>query len=153
MLYINSLKNNLYGVIDTDDNTEEYFTKKKLLDIVRNQILVIDGVDVDNNAICIVKPINQTLKDLRNCIDYKHVLYTMSMNNSIGLRFKSKPTTGEMSFVKNQVLNISRSGIDDYYYDLGYSKSYKSSLSLIEMTNILNNFKNWKLVECKIGRY
>ena len=77
----------------------------------------------------------------------------MTINNSsFGLRFKSKPTGEELKFVNHQVLNVSRSGINSFSYDLGYSKSYRSGLTLDDILMVFEQLDNWILENCNLGR-
>ena len=62
MLYVSSRsKEDLFGVTDTDDNTEEFFTKADLLGLVSKYNFEIDGVDSENK-ICVVKKKTDTVR-------------------------------------------------------------------------------------------
>ena len=153
MFYVSSKNNGLFGVIDTDDNVEEFYTKEKLLQIVSNLNLEIDGVDIEDDAVCIVKPIKETVRLFRQ--GKVHLaISTMSIeNNRVGIRLRSKSTSGEMSFVDNKCINISRRGINDYSFDLGYSKSYRSGLTLDDILIVVEGFSNYNIVDSNIGGY
>ena len=83
-------------------------------------------------------------------------LNTMSVrNNCIGIRFKSKPTKGEMSFVHRETLNISRSGLNNYSYDKGSSKSYRSGDVLEDILSEIEWYlkSGWTIIDIKSGRF
>jgi hypothetical protein len=71
---------------------------------------------------------------------------------TISLRFKSKPTGGEMTFVSNIGINIERSGINNFCIDFGTSSTTRSHLSLDEAFLILDEYRNWRLVDIRKGR-
>lgn len=154
MFYVSS-KNDKgqFGVTDTSDGVEEFFQKEKLLEIESKLNLGIDGVDIKNNTVCIVKPEKETLRLFQQ--GKVHLaISTMTLNNTtFGLSFESKPTSGEMRFVKHQCINISRRGVNYYSYDMGYSKSYRSGLTLDNIMTVVEQFSGWRLKSCKIGSY
>lgn len=150
MFYISSIKDNNFGVTDTKDGVEEFYSKAQIFQFSKN--LDIDGVDTADNLICIVKPVNETVRLFKQ--GKVHLaISTMTINNdSFGLRFKSKPTGGELRFVNHQVLNVSRSGANSFNYDLGYSKSYRSGLTFDDILIVFEQFDNWVLETCILGR-
>lgn len=150
MFYISSIKDNNFGVTDTEDGVEEFYTRTQILQFSKS--LDIDGVDISSNLICIVKPVKETIRLFKQ--GKVHLaISTMTINNdSFGLRFKSKPTGGEMNFVKHQVLNVSRSGVNSFSYDLGYSKSYRSGLTLDDILTVFEQFSGWTLESCGLER-
>lgn len=154
MFYVSSKSDKgLFGVTDTSDGVEDFFSKENLLQIKSSLKLEIDGVDVENAKVCIVKPEKETLRLFQQ--GKVHLaISTMTLNNTtFGLSFESKPTSGEMRFVKHQCINISRRGVNYYSYDLGYSKSYRSGLTLDDIMIVIEQFNGWKLKSCKIGSY
>lgn len=150
MFYISSIKDNNFGVTDTEDGVEEFYTRTQIFQFSKS--IDIDGVDTVDNLICIVKPVKETIRLFRQ--GKVHLaISTMTINNdSFGLRFKSKPTGGEMNFVKHQVLNVSRSGVNSFSYDLGYSKSYRSGLTLDDILTVFEQFSGWTLESCGLER-
>lgn len=154
MFYVSS-KNDKgqFGVTDTTDGVEDFFQKEKLLEIESELKLDIDGVDIKNNAVCIVKPEKETLRLFQQ--GKVHLaISTMTLNNTtFGLHFESKPTGGEMHIISRQCINISRRGVNYYSYDLGYSKSYRSGLTLDDIMAVVGQFSSWRLKSCKIGSY
>lgn len=154
MFYVSSKNDKgLFGVTDTTDGVEDFFTREKLLEIESELKLDIDGVDIKDNMVCIVKPEKETLRLFQQ--GKVHLaISTMTLNNTtFGLSFESKPTSGEMRFVKHQCINISRRGVNYYSYDLGYSKSYRSGLTLDDIMTVVEQFSGWRLKSCKIGSY
>ena len=151
MFYVSSKKENLFGVTDTEDNVTEYYTKSDILKI--SQDVEIDGVDLAENMLCMVKMPAETVSLFKQG-NIHLALSSMTLNNPyFGLRFQSKPTEGEMTFVNHQVLNISRTGVNSFSYDLGYSKSYRSGLTLDDIMMLFERFSNWSIEKCKLGRF
>lgn len=150
MFYISSIKDNNFGVTDTEDGVEEFYTRTQIFQFSKS--IDIDGVDTVDNLICIVKPVKETIRLFKQ--GKVHLaISTMTINNdSFGLRLKSKPTGGEMNFVKHQVLNVSRSGVNSFSYDLGYSKSYRSGLTLDDILTVFEQFSGWTLESCGLER-
>lgn len=150
MFYISSIKDNNFGVTDTEDGVEEFYTRTQIFQFSKS--IDIDGVDTADNLICIVKPVKETIRLFKQ--GKVHLaISTMTINNdSFGLRFKSKPTGGKMNFVKHQVLNVSRSGVNSFSYDLGYSKSYRSGLTLDDILTVFEQFSGWTLESCGLER-
>ena len=154
MFYVSSKnEEGLFGVTDTDDGIEEFYTRSDLFKIASNNGFEIDGLDFFDNLVCVVKNKKDTLR-LFNQGKVHLAISTMTLKNDrFGLKFKSKPTSGEMSFVSNQVVNISRNGVNSFSFDLGHSKSYRSGLTLDDIMMVLERFDGWKLVDCNIGGF
>lgn len=155
MFYVSRINHELdgikYGITDTKDGVEEFYSKAQIFQFSKS--LDIDGVDISDNKICIVKTIEQTLRLFRSG-DVHLALSTMSIkNNTIGIRFRSKPTGGSLRFVNNQVLNVSRSGVNYFSYDTGSSKSYRSGLTLDDILMVFESMKSYTIVDCIEGRY
>lgn len=150
MFYISSIKDNNFGVTDTEDGVEEFYTRTQILQFSKS--IDIDGVDTADNLICIVKPVKETIRLFKQGKVHLAISTMTINNNSFGLRFKSKPTGGEMNFVKHQVLNVSRSGVNSFSYDLGYSKSYRSGLTLDDILTVFEQFSGWTLESCGLER-
>lgn len=152
MFYVKGISGKKYGVIDTDDNVVDLFTKKELLDIESKGIASIDGVDLQAGAVFIVSPAKETIK-LIKARDYGNALDTLTTRETIGIKFKTKPTTGDIVMVHHEVLNISRDGIDSFSFDRGSSKSYRSGLSETAMYKVLRDFNGWLIDNVKIGAW
>ena len=154
MFYVSSRNDKgQFGVMDTSDGVEEFFTREKLLQIESQLKLDIDGVDIENNMVCVVKPEKETLRLFQQG-KFHLAVSTMTLNNTtFGLSFESKPTGSEMRVVKHQCINISRRGVNHYNYNLGYSKSYRSGITLDGIMTVVEQFSEWKLKSCKIGNY
>ena len=150
MFYISSIKDNNFGVTDTEDGVEEFYTRAQIFQFAKN--LDIDGVDISSKLIGIVKPVDETVRLFK--MGKVHLaISTMTLNNSsFGLRFKSKPTGGELRFINHQVLNVSRSGVNSFNYDLGYSRSYRGGLTFDDILRVFEQFDNWVLETCILGR-
>ena len=154
MFYVNNKNDDLYGVIDTDDNVDDFFTRDELFNFVEKQNIEIDGVDTSSHTICIVKPVKETVRLFRQGKVHLAVSTMSIENNRVGVRFKSKPTSGEMKFVSNGCINIARRGVNDYSFDLGNSKSYRSGLTLDDILMTIESlFRGWTITEAKEGSY
>lgn len=155
MFYISSKNGEQYGVTDTDDNVEDLFTRDELFNLVEKLSIEIDGVDISSHAICIVKPVEETVRLFKQGKIHL-AISTMSIeNNWVSVKCKSKPTGGELKFVTNGCLNISRCGVNDYSFDLGNSKSYKSGLTLDDILVVIESLfiRGWNITDAKEGRY
>lgn len=151
MFYVSSMKNGKFGVTDTKDGVEEFYSKEELFSFCKMDI-DISGVDTRDFLICKVVLIEDTLDLFKQ--RYNHLaISTMGFHTNIGFRFQSKPTRGEMCFVNNRVLNIYRQGVNRFTFDYGHSKSLQSNLTLDDIMMVLSNFSDWRLIECKAGRY
>jgi hypothetical protein len=142
-----------YIMADTDrPNFKKMGTKQEILNAERKYHFGIDGVDLDANDICVVVPIRDTIDMLRYG-DRKQALATMTMSaETISLRFKSKPTSGELAFVSNVGINIERYGINNFWIDFGVASTTRSHLSLDEAFLILDEYRNWRPVDIRKGR-
>ena len=153
MYYVSSVKNidnsRLYGITDTKDGVEEFYSANDILKFA--ETLDIDGVDLHARQVFVVKLKSETIKLFKSGKIHL-AISTMSLENSYYIKFKSKPTSGEMSFVRNQGINISRRGINDFSFDLGTSKSYRSGLTLDDILTVLEGFSSWRIVDAGAGR-
>lgn len=138
-----------FGVIDTEDGKEDIFSSAELMKI--SETIDIDGVG--SEYICPVKPLKETVSILRHN-DLHLALSTMSMNNErIGIRVKSKPTSGEICFVDHKVINICRRDVNDFCVDTGSSKSYQSGLTLDDVFRFFSAYKGWTIEAVNIGGF
>lgn len=148
MYYISSKVGEAYGVTDTSDSTEEFYSKAQLLKIARG--IDIDGVDLADNLVCVIKPVKETVRLFRQG-QYHLALSSMTLENiTFGLSFASN--RGNCGIVKHRVLNISRSGVNSFSCDLGYSKSYRSGLTLDDILSVYESFGQYTLKEVVVGR-
>lgn len=148
MFYVSSKNNDNWGVTDTEDGIEDFFTKPQLLKIARK--VEIDGVDTFSSSICIVKSIDETVRLFKQ--GKVHLaLSTMSIENkTVAIKFKSKPTKGEMKFVSHKCIRVARSSVNEYNFDLDSSKSYRSGLTLDDVLMIFeNNFNGWQIEDVR----
>ena len=152
MFYISkvSFNKDKFGITDSKDGVEEFYSKAQIFEFSKS--LDIDGVDNDESLICVVKPVKETVRLFKQGKVHLAISTMTTNNKSFGLRFKSKPTGGEMRFVKHQVLNVSRSGVNSFSYDLGYSKSYRSDLTLDDILTVFEQFSGWTLESCSLDR-
>lgn len=152
MFYVSSIrKDGMIGVTDTEDSVEEFYAKDFVLDLAKK--VEIDGVDLGDNLVCVVRFKEDTIRLFKQGEVHLGISTMTLKNDRFGLKFKSKPSRGELSFVSNQVLNISREGVNSFSFDLGRSKSYRSGLTLDDILMVLERFNGWKLVDCNIGGY
>ena len=151
MLYVSEKQKNNYGVVDTDDGSMEFYEKETLLNIVKRYNIEIDGVDIKDGYVIPVVTENETL-DLLQQNNIHLALSTMTLQGTwFCLRLSSKPTKGEMHFVSNAVLNISRTGVNRFSIDIGSSKSYRSDMTLDDV--LASIWSKYYIKECKKGRH
>lgn len=105
MFYVNSKSGNKYGVVDTKDRIEEFYTEKQLrsfkvpiLGVYESDILVVAPPDVIRSYIS-----NKLVKDL---VERIPLWYTFD------LVFRSKPNG--LNIVTNYGISIRRSSKDTY---------------------------------------
>lgn len=148
MFYVSSKVKDKYGITDTSDGVEEFYTKKDILNLVNKFNIEISGIDTDSN-ICIVVPPNVTAKLFREGKIHQAISSMTIDNTRFGIVFRSKPN--KYNFVNNAVINISRRGVNSYNLDKGTSSSFMSGLTLDDVLIILDNFENWSIRNVKIG--
>ena len=144
MYFVSCEKHGRYGVTDTADGVTEFFSEQ---DIIKMSCKVdIDGVDGDK--LTIVRPAEATVR-LFQTGKIIEAIGTMTLcGDRFGIKFRSKPHVG---WVANRAINISRRGIDNYSYDLGVSKTYRSSLTQSEILTVLKQFEKDIIVIVKLG--
>lgn len=143
MFYVASFnrESRKFGVIDTNDGVEEFYTEEELLSIVDKNIAEIDGVDTREKHACIVKPTSETLKLFKQG-NFHLALSTMSISNQrIEVMFQSKRTIGGMTQVLKHIINVARSGVNRYSFDKGYSKSFRCDLTLDDIMMVFENMQ------------
>lgn len=147
MYWVSSKKDNLYGVTDTMDNVENFFTAKELFEIIAEDKVEIDGADTVDRKICLVKLVDDTIRLFRQGKIHLAVC-TMSLSGCwFGLKFRSNPIPGELFMVKNRIVNISRQGVNSYSLDMGTSKTYANNITLDDVLMFLSRFEGWSLIE------
>jgi hypothetical protein len=154
MLYVSSRKlDGRFGVTDTDDNVEDIVTKNELISLANKYELEIDGVDLYNNQVVIVKLPKDTLNAFKTG-NFHLAISTMSLDGiAFGFKFRSKPTGGSMSFVRNEIVNIRRQDYCSYTIDNGTSKSMMSGVPLDSVLTYMEQFENWTITDYKVGRF
>lgn len=151
MFYVSSAKGNKFGVTDTGDGKEEFYSKEELLTFVNKQGVEINGVD--NHDVCVVVLPKATLK-LFKSYDFESALKSMVTDNTcFGIKLRSQPTGGEMHFVSNECINIRRVGVDKFHYDQGTMKTSRFDLTLDRMCGKMNSYRKWRVVDAQIGAY
>ena len=140
----------LWGVTDSEDNIEEFYLSSQLLNL--NGVIDIDGVDYHSGLICVVKPKSHTLTLLKRR-EFHSALRTMTLKNeSFGLAFK-RMVNKDAGLVTHKILNIARSGVNNFNINLGYSKSYRSGLTIDDVMAVCDEFANWTLKDAIIGEF
>jgi hypothetical protein len=148
MLYVSSKNGSKYGITDTDDGVEEFLTAQELFKIVNTEQIEIDGVDIYESQIGLVKPAKETLSLIRNGKLHLAVS-TMTMQGIwFGIAFRSKPRG---RFVSNEVVNISRRSVNNYAIDKGNPKSYKGDLTLDDLLIYLEQYQGWSIEKCRMN--
>lgn len=153
MYWVSSKKDDLYGVTDTRDNVENFFTAKELFEIIAEDKVEIDGVDTEDMKICLVKLADDTVRLFKQGKVHLAVCTMTLSGRWFGLKFRSKPTGGEMSMVRNRIVNICRNGVNSYSIDMGTSKTYVGCISLDDVLMFLERFHGWCLTEVVKRRF
>lgn len=149
MFYISKrIDNNHFCVLDTSDNVEEVYTSEQLREI--SETIDINGVG--DEGICLVKTPNEILSILRSN-DLHLAISTMPFYVDFGIRIKSKPTGGEMSFVHHQCINLRRKDVNNFSIDTGTSKSTHSDLTLDDVLMYFSNYQGWVVEKVQRGRF
>lgn len=147
MYWVSSKKDNLYGVTDTSDNVETYFTARELIEIAVEDSVEIDGVSVDEGKVCIVRLKNDTIRLFKQGKVHLAISTMSLQTDTIGLRFERRVNRCGSTFILKEVLNIARSGVNSYSFDKGNSKSYRGGLTLDDIMTVVEGYlSNWKLV-------
>lgn len=119
------MDNNHFCVKDTSDNVEEAYTSEQLKEISKT----IDINGVGDEGICPVKTPKEIVSLLMHN-DLHLAVSTMPFYIDFGIRLKSKPTGGEMTFVHNRCVNFYRKDVNNFTLDSGSSKSTQLDVTL-----------------------
>lgn len=140
-------KNGMFGVTDTLDNVETYFTAEQLLYMVKNGECVIDGVLPKENCVCVVK----LKKDTVNLLKHKDVHVALSTMSTSGVPFLLKLVVGLDSKKYRTELIISRYGVNSYTYK-SYNKPVKSGLTIDDMLMQFDMIASlgWRVEDCEV---
>lgn len=134
MFYIDSKKSDgTYGVIDTKDNIKEFYTEKQL------RSFGVDIFGLYDDCIFVSGTPNLISYLCRNG-RYKDMIKRMPLYYTFTIRFKSRPTKGEMSFVSNYVIEIRRS--DENTYSLFDENRRYRTLDEVSLVNTVSWYFN-----------
>lgn len=149
MFYISKrIDSNHFCVVDTSDNVEETYSADELKEIAKT----IDINGVGNEGICPVKTPKEIVSLLMHN-DLHLAVSTMPFYIDFGIRLKSKPTGGEMTFVHNRCVNFYRKDVNNFTLDSGNSKSTQFNVTLDDVLVYFSQYQGWTIVEAKSGRY
>lgn len=140
-------KNGMFGVTDTLDNVETYFTAEELLYMVKNGECVIDGVLPKENSVCVVK----LKKDTVNLLKHKDVHAALSTMSTSGVSFLLKIVVGLNSKEQKTEITIARYGVNSYMYK-SHNKPAVSGLTIDDMLMQFNMLAsvNWRVEDCEV---
>lgn len=140
-------KNGMFGVTDTLDNVETYFTAEELLYMVKNGECVIDGVLPKENCVCVVKLARDTV-NLFKRNDIHAALSTMSTS---GVQFVLKLAVGRGAQDYRIEVTIGRYGVNSYSYK-SYDKPVNLNLSIDDMIMQFDMLASmgWKVEDCRV---
>lgn len=149
MFYVSRrLDDTHFGVIDTEDGKEDIFTASELRKL--DDTYEINGVG--NEGICPVRTPNEVLSILRSN-DLHLAISVMPFYEEFGIKIKSKPTGGEMTFVHHQCVNLWRTDVNSFRLDNGTSKSSRSGLTIDDVLIYFSQYQGWTIESVQRGRY
>lgn len=149
MFYVSKrIDSNHFCVVDTSDNVEETYSADELKEIAKT----IDINGVGNEGICPVKTPKEIVSLLMHN-DLHLAVSTMPFYIDFGIRLKSKPTGGEMTFVHNRCVNFCRKDVNNFILDSGSSKSTQLDVTLDDVLVYFSQYQGWTITEAKRGRY
>lgn len=149
MFYISKrIDSSHFCVTDTSDNVEEPYTSGQLREISKS--VEINGVG--NEGICPVKTPKEIVSLLMHN-DLHLAISTMPFYTDFGIKMKSKPTGGEMTFVHHKCINFYRKDVNSFTLDAGSSKSTQSDVTLDDVLVYFSQYHGWTIEEAKRGRY
>lgn len=140
-------KDGTFGVTDTMDNVETYFTADELLHMVRNGECVIDGVLPKENCVCVVK----LAKDTVNLLKRKDIHAALSTMSTSGVQFVLKLAVGRGAQDYRTEVTIGRYGVNSYRYK-SYDKPVNLNLSIDDMIMQFDMLASvgWKVEDCRV---
>lgn len=149
MFYVSRrLDDTHFGVTDTEDGKEDIFTASELRKL--DDTYEINGVG--NEGICPVRTPNEVLSILRSN-DLHLAISVMPFYEEFGIKIKSKPTGGEMTFVHHQCVNLRRTDVNSFCLDNGTSKSSRSGLTIDDVLIYFSQYQGWTIESVQRGRY
>lgn len=149
MFYVSRrLDDTHFGVTDTEDGKEDIFTASELRKL--DDTYEINGVG--NEGICLVRTPNEVLSILRSN-DLHLAISVMPFYEEFGIKIKSKPTGGEMTFVHHQCVNLWRTDVNSFRLDNGTSKSSRSCLTIDDVLIYFSQYQGWTIESVQRGRY
>ena len=146
--------NTTFGVTDTSDGVETTgFTKNELLSIVRDDGVSVDGVDIIDNIISLVRLPEDTVRMFKQR-EMHRAISTMSTRGIwFGLRFKYTRASAQTRFPStNKIINIRRVGVNRFEVDEGTMKSHVGNLTIDGILGILEYYANWSLADVASNR-
>lgn len=149
MFYVSRrLDDTHFGIIDTEDGKEDIFTASELRKL--DDTYEINGVG--NEGICPVRTPNEVLSILRSN-DLHLAISVMPFYEEFGIKIKSKPTGGEMTFVHHKCVNLRRIDVNSFRLDNGTSKSSRSGLTIDDVLIYFSQYQGWTIESVQRGRY
>lgn len=149
MFYVSKrLDDTHFGVTDTEDGKEDIFTVSELRKI--SDTYEINGVG--DGGICPVRTPNEVLSILRSN-DLHLAISVMPFYEEFGVKMKSKPTGGTMTFVHLQCVNLWRTDVNSFRLDNGTSKSSRSGLTIDDVLIYFSQYQGWTIESVQRGRF
>lgn len=144
MYYISSKKGSKYGIIDTEDGVEEFYTKEQLRSIYAQNIEV-NGL-CDDGAF-VVYPISK-VKSLLNEDNFKDAYKYLPEGYRLVTVLRSSPV-GELNICTRECIEVCRNYKGNYNIEI--HGSYYTDCDFDTLINKVSwYFINYKLIEVRI---
>lgn len=108
MFYISSKKGDKYGVTDSRDGVEEFYTKLEL----KALNIPILGMYPHNKFIVVIPP--NDVKDYIVRRDIKYAINNLPLGYKFIFNFNGCPTKGDTNFISDYTVEIKRLNEEDY---------------------------------------
>lgn len=144
MYYISSQKGNKYGVTDTEDGIEEFYTKEQLMSIYA-QGIEVNGLSDEN--IFVVYPIDK-IRSLINSGDFKEAYKYLPEGYRLVTVLRSSPV-GELNICSRECIEVSRNYRGNYNIEV--HRNYYTDCDFNTLVDKVSwYFINYKLIEVRI---
>ena len=128
MFYVQAYVEGYFSVLDTSDNISELHSREDLFNIVKKYNIKINGVDSEG-YVCIVEPSPKVVENFKQ--GYWHLaLSKMPLWTKFTIYTEKKVRRGDSIFVKKYEYNITKQGVNNFCFDEGWVKSYRSGITL-----------------------
>lgn len=139
-------KDGTFGVTDTMDNVETYFTADELLYMVKNGECKIDGVLPKENCVCVVKLAEDTV----NLFKRGEVHAALSTMTTLGRPFVLILSLDKGSTAYRTEVHVDRYAVNSYSYE-AQGKAVDIALSIDDMLMRFDMLEKagWDIRDCR----